>query len=106
MAITKTDSDRMIRLAKEGKQISKIVSEDFPNLDYIDVYFEVYGQGERSSQGIKRMITTRINFIAEAGTKAERRQIAEELQGLVWHLYRNHKNNQEKIGNIRSVLTE
>ena len=106
MAISKADSERMIRLAKEGKQISKIVSEDFPSLDYFDVYIEVYGKGERSAQGIKRMITTRISAIAESGAKTERRQIAEELQGLVWHLYRNHKNNQDKLAKIRAVLTE
>ena len=38
MEITKADSQKMRRLAQEGKQISKIVAEDFPKLDYWDVY--------------------------------------------------------------------
>jgi len=59
--ITKQDSAKMRRLAKEGKQISKIATEDFPKLDYWDVYIEVYGAGERSSRGMKRMISIRLN---------------------------------------------
>ena len=37
MVISKADSKKMQTLAKEGKLISHIVSEDFPHLDYIDV---------------------------------------------------------------------
>jgi hypothetical protein len=47
MAIEKSDSKKMQRLAQEGKTISKIVAEDFPQLDYWEVYFEVYGSGEK-----------------------------------------------------------
>lgn len=106
MAIAKADSTKMQRLAKEGKPISKIMSDDFPHLDYSDVYFEVYGAGERSSQGIKRMITTRLEALTESTNKSDRRAIAEELQGLVWHLYDNHKTNQQKLSKIRAALGE
>ena len=94
MAVSKADSDKMRRLAQEGKQISKIVAEDFPKLEYWEVYFEVYSAGERSSRGIKRMITTRLNAMAESTNKSARSAIAEELHGLVWHLYENHKANR------------
>lgn len=106
MPISKADSAKMRRLAKEGKQITKIVAEDFPNLDYWEVYFEVYSSGERSSRGIKRMITTRLNAMTESSKKSEREAIAEELHGLVWHLYKNHKSNREKLGKIRNALEE
>jgi len=106
MAVSKADSDKMRRLAQEGKQISKIVAEDFPKLEYWEVYFEVYSAGEKSSRGIKRMITTRLNAMAESTNKSARSAIAEELHGLVWHLYENHKANREKLSKIRAALGE
>ena len=75
---TKRDSARMRRLAKEGKQISKIAAEDFPKLDYWDVYIEVYGAGERSSRGMKKMISIRLNK-RHSSNKKERGVIVEEL---------------------------
>jgi hypothetical protein len=106
MSITKNDSQKMQRLTQEGKRISKIVKEDFPSLSYWDVYVEVYGAGERSSLGVKRMITNRINAVVKSTSKSERRDIAEELHELVWHLYNNHKINTEKLAKIRDVLGE
>ena len=103
--ISKKDSGRMRRLAQEGKQISRIVADDFPELDYWDVYIEVYGAGERSSRGIKKMISIRLNKLVDA-SKTERRAIVEELHELVWHLYDNHKTNQRKIDTIRRALQE
>jgi len=106
MAISKADAEKMRRLAQEGKQISRIVAEDFPHLDYWEVYFEVYSVGERSSRGIKRMITTRLNAMAASTSKSERAAMAEELHGLVWHLYENHMTNREKLSKIRAALGE
>jgi hypothetical protein len=106
MNLTKTDSQKMQRLAQEGKRISKIVKEDFPSLSYWDVYVEVYGAGQRSSLGVKRMITRRINDVVKSTKKSERRDIAEELHELVWHLYRNHKTSTEKLAKFREVLGE
>lgn len=105
MVISKADSKKMQRLAQEGKQISRIAIDDFPSLDYWDVYVEVYGAGERSSRGIKRMISTRLNKLVDS-PKEERRKIIEELHDLVWHLYENHKTNQKKLGIIRKALQE
>ncbi len=103
MAISQKDSKRMQRLAGEGKQISKIVEEYFPGLDYSDVYIEIYGAGERSSRGIKSMITTRLNNLVDS-TKNERREIVGELRELVWHLYEKHKKNHQKLDKIRKAL--
>jgi len=103
MAIEKSESKKMQRLAQEGKPISKIVSEDFPHLDYWEVYFEVYGAGEKSSLGVKRTITNRLNQLIDAN-KVERKEIVEELHGLVWHLYNSHKTNTAKLAKIRSAL--
>lgn len=105
MTISRADSAKMRSLAKEGKQISKIWADEFPALDYLDVYWEVYGSGGRSAQGIKRMITERLNSLVEAN-KAERKTIVAEIDGLVWHLYSNHKQNQQKLDKLRKVLGE
>lgn len=106
MAISRSEAQKMRRLAQEGKQISKIVSEDYPHLEYWEVYLEVYSAGERSSRGIKRMITTRLNAMAASKRKSERAAIAKELNDLVWHLYENHKTNREKLAKIRRALSE
>lgn len=105
MTISKADSEKMRRLAKEGKQISKILTEDFPALEYLDVYWEVYGSGGRSAQGVKRMITERLNSLISAN-KADRKAIVAEIDGLVWHLYSNHKQNQQKLEKLRKILGE
>lgn len=105
MAVTKKDSAEMKRLAQEGKQISKIQKEDFKEYSYWDIYIEVYGSGERSSVGIKRMITGRLNKLINS-PKSERRLIVKEIDELVWHLYENHKINQKKIDTIRKTLKE
>lgn len=94
----------MKTLVQEGKQISKIM-EDFPALSYWDIYFEVYGDGQRSALGVKRMIANRLNQIVDA-PKEDRKRIVEELNGLVWNLYNDHKTNQKKLQSIRGVLGE
>jgi hypothetical protein len=106
MQISKADSKKMQRLAQEGKKISAIREEYFPNLSYWDVYVEVYGSGKRSALGVKRMITKRIDDVASSTSKKERLEIAFELHELVWHLYNDHKTNHVKLDKIRKALAE
>ncbi len=106
MEISKEDSEKMRKLAQEGNSISKIWSENFHHLGYWDVYVAVRNEGERSSQGIKYMITNRLKKMAESGNPSERAVIVKELSELVWHLYNNHKTNTEKLSKIRSLLGE
>ncbi len=103
MDISKADSKKMQRLAQEGKTISKIVAEDFPKLDYSEVYFEIYGAGEKSSLGVKRTITNRLNELIDA-SKPDRKEIVAELHELVLHLYKSHKTNTAKLSKIRAAL--
>lgn len=104
MAVSKADSKKIQELAKEGKQIKQIRTENFPHLSYLDVYLEVRGSDGRSAIGIKRMITGRINALAESRRGAERAELAEELNELVWSLYTNHKANHKKLAQIRKAL--
>jgi hypothetical protein len=106
MAISKADSEKMQKLAKEGKKIVDIWKQYFPKLSYWDVSIEVYGAGGRGAMGVKRMITNRINAIVASTSKNDRKEIATELQELVWHLYNNHKSNHEKLSAIRKALGE
>lgn len=103
MPIPKKDSEKMKTLAKEGKQISKIAKEDFPQYEYWDVYLEINGAGETSAQGVKKMITNRLNrlFVAK---KDERSDISDELKELIWYLYNNYKGNRTKLQRIRTIL--
>jgi hypothetical protein len=104
MSINKKDSEKIITLAKEGKRISKIMEENFPEYEYWEIYSEVYGDGGQSALGVKRMIANRLNQLCEANKK-ERTQIIDELNDLIWFLYDNHKSNQKKLDTIRKALS-
>lgn len=103
MEIPKRDSDEMIRLAQEGKMISKIVSENYPQYTYEQVRNTVYNSGQRSALGTKRMITNRLNLLPTAN-KATRELLVEELHELVDLLYTNNKVNQERLDKIRDLI--
>lgn len=97
------DSEKMIKLAREGKQISKIHEEDFPNYEYFEICAEIYCAGERSALGTRRMITNRINKLPTLGKK-EQQELIEEIDDLVWHLYTRYKESQQKLDDIRAVI--
>lgn len=92
----------MIKLAREGKEITKIMKEDFPDYNYWDIYCEIYGAGERSVLGVKRMITNRLNKLTALPAN-EQQEIIEEIDNLVCHLYSRFKESQEKLDEIRAV---
>jgi len=105
MTISKSDTAKMKRLVQEGKSVADIWRQDFPQHEYWDVYWAIRGTGEQSARGIKLMITNRLNKLI-ACRPAERRGLVNELQGLVWHLYENHRTSQKKFAQIRKVLGE
>lgn len=92
-------------LAREGKQISRIKDENYPQYEYWDIYNAVYGDGGRSARGVKKMISTRLNTLTGA-TKKERNEIIEEVHDLVWHLYDSLKSSQKKLDAIRKALED
>jgi phosphoribosyl-ATP pyrophosphohydrolase len=97
------DIEKMIKLAREGKQISKIWAEDFPDYDYWDIYMEIHEAGEKSALGTKKKITHRLNKVKTA-TKAERENLITEINELVDHLYIRYKESQTKLQEIRNVM--
>ena len=105
MIIPKKDLRKMKSLVKEGKQITKIVSEDFPQYDYWDILYQLYEAGAQSAQGVKWMITNRLNQLLNADAQT-RKSIINEINDLTWYLYENYKDNQKKLENIRDVLGE
>ena len=103
MTISDADSEKILRLTQEGKQISRIAHEDFPNLDYWDVYWAAIQGGQRSAQGVKKRITNRLNALASANKK-ERGELIAEIADLVSHLYNNYRINSQKLDKIRKTL--
>lgn len=99
----KRDSDKMIKLAREGKAISKIMEEDFSNYSYWDVYWEVYGAGEKSAVGAKRMISNRLKKLPQSAGE-DQQQMIDEINELVWHLYSRYRESQQKLDEIRAVV--
>lgn len=100
------DANEIQRLVREGKRISKVWEEDFPQYEYWDVYVAAYSAGERSALGVKRMITTRLSRMVESRAISERREIMEELDELVWRLYASLKDSQQKLEKIRTVINK
>jgi hypothetical protein len=102
--MNKKDSDEIIRLAREGKHISKIWSEHYPEHDYWEVYMEAYGAGERSSVGVKRMITARLNKLTTTNSQDDREALTNEINELVVHLYSRYRASQQKLDDIRAIM--
>ena len=106
MSIPRKDKDAIKRLAKEGKQISKIYYNDFPEHDYWDIYNVVYDSGGRSARGAKTVISRRLNQMINARRKDKREEIIDEINDLVWHLYSSLKVSQKKLEGIREILSK
>jgi len=102
--VNEKDASEIQKLVREGKQISKVWEDDFPEYEYWDVYMAAYDGGERSALGVKRMITNRLNKMVESRVVGERREIMKELDDLVWHLYESLKDSQKKLEKIRAVI--
>ena len=100
----KKDKTAIQALAKEGKQLSKIMEQDFPEYEYWEIYEAVYDSGGKSALGVKRTIANRLNALANTRKKDERTEIIEEVEELVWHLYGSLKNSQQKLQVIRKAL--
>lgn len=97
------DSELIIKLAREGKPIARILEEDFPNYDYWDIYFAVNEGGERSSVGVKRKITNRLYKLPSL-SKEEQKDVIQEIDELVCFLYDRYKESQQKLDDIRGVM--
>lgn len=103
MITDKRDRERIIQLAREGKQISNIWEDNFSNYDYWDIYEVIYGAGERSAVGVKRMITNRLNKLPSL-SKSEQEEMITEIDDLVRYLYTRYKESQRKLDSIRNIM--
>ncbi|MEH7115763.1 hypothetical protein V7124_25895 [Neobacillus niacini] len=103
MITDERDIEKIIKLAREGKQISKIWEDDFSQYDYWDIYFEIHEAGEKSALGTKRKITHRLNKLKSL-PKRDQQDVIEEIRNLVDHLYVRYKEGQKKIEQIRNVV--
>ncbi len=100
----KKDKLEIQALAKEGKRLSKIMEQDFPEYDYWEIYEVVHDSGGKSALGVKRTIANRLATLAGTGRKKEREIVIEEVEDLVWHLYESLKSSQQKLQAIRKAL--
>ena len=103
MKISSKNRAEIQNLAREGKQISKIHEDNFPEYGYLDIHKIVRGSGGQSAQGAKKTISTRLKALATAHKK-ERNEIVEEIDELAGHLYGILKDSQKKLDSIRKVL--
>ena len=102
--MTKKDKTAIQALAQEGKQLSKIMEQDFPEFEYWEIYEAVHDGGGKSALGVKRTIANRLITLSDTRKKGERTEIIEEIEELVWHLYDSLKLSQRKLDSIRKAL--
>ncbi len=102
--MNKKDKTAIQALAQEGKQLSKIMEQDFSEYEYWEIYEAVHDGGGKSALGVKRTIANRLTTLAETRKKGERTEIIEEVEDLVWHLYESLKASQKKLDAIRKAL--
>lgn len=104
MSLSNDDRDRIARLVREGRKITEVWREEFPEFDYDDVYWAAYGRGARSAQGAKKMITSRLRRARRTKGRERRAEILDEIDGLVTALYEDHKRMARKLRSIRTAL--
>ena len=102
--MNKKDKAGIQALAQEGKQLSKIMEQDYPEYEYWEIYEAVHDAGGKSALGVKRTIANRLVTLVDTGRKQEREEIIEEVEELVWHLYDSLKKSQQKLQAIRKAL--
>jgi len=100
------DAKVIRNLAKEGKKISEIMKQDFPQYPYWEIYGAVYDEGGKSALGVKRTIANRLKTLVETSRKQERSEIIDEIEDLVWHLYESLKSSQKKLDSMRKILNK
>ena len=88
------------RMAREGKTIRQI-SEEL-GIDYSDAWGYVPG----SWQGMKKMITNRINKLINEKDRSVREQLAFEVQEYVDSLYYSGKHLSRMVDRIRNTLSD
>ena len=97
------DRARIALLVEEGKSVTRIQEEDFPQYDYWEILFAAAEDGQRPAMGIKRMISNRLRDLEGAGRR-ERRELIAEISNLVSQLYRNHKAISRRLEGVRKAL--
>jgi hypothetical protein len=105
MAISKKDAKKMQRLAQEGKQISRIVQEDFPNLTWWDVRGVLEEAGTSSSLGLMREITGKLNKARK--TVKKDKKLSDDLSrvnNLARQLYERSKEDYKRLDRIRKAV--
>jgi hypothetical protein len=99
------DFDKIGELVKEGKHISKIQKDKFPQYDYRTVYCAVVQHEQRSSIGLKREITNRVKKLSKSNLRRDERiSLCNEIDDRVEKLYRNYKTSFDKLQKIRDGL--
>ena len=99
------DREKIIELAREGKQLTKIMEEDFPEYEYWEIYEVVYSDGGKSALGVKRTIANRLKTLRDPNlSDDEKEEIIDEIDELVWHLYDSLKTSQSKLDAIRKIM--
>ena len=100
MGIKKADLEKMNEMLEKGSTFAQI-QRKFPKYEYWEIYWET---NDYSFLGKKRMITNRINKIANSKSRKERREIAKETKEYLNELYSQLKVNSKKLIEIDRVL--
>ena len=102
--LTSTQRKQIKNFISEGKKISEIRRENFPESSYAEIYSAAHDGTDGSSLGIKKKITYRLNKLVAANSKIQKDEFATDIRDLVNSLYRQHKDMSAKLAEIRDVL--
>ena len=100
MGIKKAELEKMNEMLEKGATFAQI-QRKFKDYDYWEIYWKT---NDYSFLGKKRMITNRINKIANSRSRSERRKIAKETKEYLDELYSQLKVNSKKLIEIDRIL--
>jgi len=97
MPLSEEEKGRIQQLAWEGKLISKIRQDDFPEYSWEEIYGAAWEGGAQSVLGVQRMITRRLRKLTTAHDQQAREDLVNELERLTRDMYYRVRQNQKKM---------
>jgi len=95
---------KIIQMITKGEKMHAIAREIGGDCAWQDIQRFCWESGDMSWQGSKRMISNRLNRFKAAGTQAERKRLATEIDEAVSYLYYCAKEMRSRIVAIEKDL--
>jgi hypothetical protein len=97
MEFTQEQQDKIANLITSGNKFQLVAKKIGGGCTWQDIQAFCWQSGNMSRQGSKKMVSSRLKKLANAGTRAEREQLTAEIKERVDYLYYCARDMKDKI---------